>query len=155
MSKSVKDGFHNTDLQLNPPSTLPDIQDIIQQTLSRLLGWDNNNRIYRSIASDELGRLVVTEKLSGFPTYVTLQNIVTTSPDRTLNKRKGRILLYLHNLGAAVVSINTTSVVSGSNLGIFLFPGEDIYLPHWENEVWLVSNSDTTTVISVELYNEL
>lgn len=60
MGHATLSGFGNTVNDIEPLKPIPDISENIQQTLTRLMLWDNVNKIWRDAASDIDGRLIIS-----------------------------------------------------------------------------------------------
>lgn len=127
---STRDGFGNTDLGLTPYVPFPDIDEKIQQTISRLLGWDYLSDIYRSLIVDSDGRLLVssspTKADSGNNSAVTVDNVgVTLLANNPLRKS-----YVIQNLGVNIVYIqfgNTPLTTTGIALDTNGILTDDIY----------------------------
>lgn len=105
MPKANKVGFADTDLELEPYDRSPVISDDIQQSLTRLMGWDDNNNIWRSALVDVEGKLKVsssatqTDIASNGLAVVGVASIAlaAANPDRRqiIIQNKGTVAIYI------------------------------------------------------------
>lgn len=129
--KANKQGFANTDLQIEGYNAYPDISDNIQQTLARLLGFDANNQIYRALLTDPDGRLYVSTSATQAASAVNSQVTVGVVSVALVSQNNSRRSLTIQNLGAAPIylaygqaALVATGIQIPSN-GIYI---EDRYL---------------------------
>lgn len=100
MAESYKDGFGNTDLQLDPYDKKPTISDNIQQTIARLLGWHAASLTYKTILADTDGRLLVSSSPTQSALATSSQANVLLVSVQLLAANPNRKQYILENLGA-------------------------------------------------------
>lgn len=140
MSKSVIDGFGRTDSDLEPFDPSPDISGNVQQTLDRLMIWDKANRIWRKVASDIDGRLIIS--MSGV-SINTAQNYavscgVTATQLLASNPLRRKFVFF--NNGAFKIFLGFTNAVSAAN-GFPLASGATWVEDAYNGDIWGISPS--------------
>lgn len=122
---AVKNGFYDVDGILLPFERNYPITNNIQQTLSKITGFDANNALNRLLVCDSDGRLLVS--LS--PTQTSTGNISQLVMDGTtqgaLAANPSRKLLTIANRGAAIIKMSFVSPVGASNF--FTIPVGGVY----------------------------
>ena len=105
MQASVKLGFGDSDAQLEPPIQQPKVSEDIQQTLSRLLGWNSGTDRFLLVAVDVEGRLLVSQSTTKASTGVITRVTLTGSDQLVLNSNDFRRGFRLLNRGATTVKV--------------------------------------------------
>lgn len=145
---SHKDGFENTDLELFPQPKLPQIEEVIGQTVARMLGFDLNDKIWRSLRVDNDGKLVVTNDYGDeyIPVYTTT-SFGNGAALKLLSKNSKRLWFTIQNTG--IYDIIIAPISTSGFAGILLSPGGFIKMEKWNTEVWVYGYNDVgnSTVI--------
>lgn len=129
--KANKPGFGNTDLQTTIIDHYPEIEDKIVQTLSRLMGFDNANQLYRQLLADADGRLLVSSSPTQATIAVNSAAVVGIVSSQILAANNSRRSAYIQNLGGVPIYIAygiPAAIATGLQIpvgGIFI---EDRYL---------------------------
>ena len=145
MPNSLFDRFWITEANLNFRNQLPNISSDVQQTLSRILVWDESNKEFLFLRSDTDGRLQVTGSASTSDqannSSVTVNNVSTTiaaaNPDRKsiLIQNLGTQEVYFELASVALVAIGIelktnqifeTSIYTGAISGITSAGSSDV-----------------------------
>ena len=130
---SVKTRFENfwrTILRLEPETTDPIISAEIQQSLSRLMGWDYTNGWWRPSLSDSDGRLLVSTGSVKSNVCIQASGTVGGGSVVAVAENPNRKLYWVEasGVGDIYVSLNTTFTLSSA---IRLLPGmiwvDDVY----------------------------
>ena len=103
MSVSRKENFNNTEAQLAPNPTFPEISEGLQQTLARLMGLDPNNAIFRFLRTDQDGRLLVSATSLQGTTAQQPKVTVTTATINLLPANNSRRVFIIQNLGTTAI----------------------------------------------------
>lgn len=124
------ENFWRTSLRLQPETTDPDVSLEIAQSLSRLMGWDYTNGLWRPALADADGRLLVS-------TGAVKTNVVTQASGNVgggavtaVAENPNRKLYWVQaaGVGDIYVSLNPTFTLGSA---IRLLPGmmwiDDIY----------------------------
>lgn len=145
MSKSTIDGFGLTDFDLTPPERDPSVDENINQTLSRLMGWDRVRHLWRGLSTDQDGRLIIS--MSGIQTNNARQGatvnvpgayrVIPANPDR-------RLLLLFNNVGATGYLGFDASVtaLTGFPFAAGAIMRDDIYTGEW----WIIAPGGAGTI---------
>jgi len=129
--KANQDNFGNLDIASFERNPYPEISEDVQQTLSRLLGYDLGNGIYRRLLCDSDGRLYVSTSVTQGAVAVNSAVTVSLASIQLAAANGSRKSIYIQNLGANAIYVNygaTASIVTGLQIpsgGTFI---EDRYL---------------------------
>lgn len=126
MSKSQKANFFRTDLSLAPNPVLPEVDEKIQQAITRLLGWDTNNELWRSLLTDQDGRLLVSTSVTQGQSAVQTAVSVGVATVQLIGINTSRRLIMIQNLGAAAIYINFGN--PGSLTTGFQIPSNGVFI---------------------------
>jgi hypothetical protein len=131
MAKSGKRGFGRIDIEATALKDQPEILDIIQPVLSRLIAWDNANEIFKLVGLDSDGRLLVSSGSTKTKTFNESDPSIGTSAVSILAENNNRKQYLIQNVSDTDIYIGFTSSVTTS-LGYKLVPdatfGDDVYL---------------------------
>jgi len=104
--RSEKRGFGDTTLSLNPYNSNPSIEDLISQTLSRMLGWSITEERWREVAVDVDGRILVsTSPTKASNANVSLVSVGVTSTS-VLGQNSNRKQYLIQNTDTVDVFIS-------------------------------------------------
>lgn len=125
--KSILQGFNNLYVGLQPYDIEPNVSDDIQQTLSRMQGFDYSGGLWRPLKVDTDGRLSVSTSPTQGATGVNSAVSVGTSSTLVIAANASRRQLLLSNQGLQTIYITfgaTAVLATGFPLpslgGIFL-----------------------------------
>lgn len=128
--KSLKRGFNDSDLELNPYVQEPLVMDTIQQSLARILGWSDDEIRWLRLRCDTDGRLLVSAAQSKVSLATISQLTMTGGTDAALADNPTRKAFTIQNKGAAIMKLSYVTPVGASNFftiasnGIF---SNDVY----------------------------
>ncbi len=115
MSKSHLDGFGEVAIDQQPRDLLPEIDEKVQPTLARLLGWESGVPQFRLIEVDSDGRILVSTD----PTKVsdgTISHLsITATTQVVLGANSSRKYWFIRNDGVANVSFSFVTPVGSAN----------------------------------------
>jgi glucose/arabinose dehydrogenase len=97
---TTNQGFNDTENSLHPYSPNIKVDNFIQQALSRLMGFDALNHIWRNLKTDQDGRLYVSTSASQNATAVNSAVTVAQVSIQLLAANPNRKQLVIQNLGA-------------------------------------------------------
>lgn len=129
--KSNKRGFGNVDIVPDKLFYQPDISEDIQQSLSRLLGWDALNEIFKLLGVDAEGRLLVSSGATKTDTITYTIIEVETTATLVVNQNNNRKQYLLQNLSGSVTWIGFDGNVDenlGYKLAVDASFGDDVYV---------------------------
>lgn len=114
MPKVTSKGFYRTDFPIEPPPTREEITEGIIQTLTRLIGWDEDSSLFRLLTVDSDGRLLISTS----PTQTANANTSKVAPDTSdttvLNANPTRKQYTIYNNGSVTVYITFGTTVDTS-----------------------------------------
>lgn len=102
---TTNDGFNTLDLGLQPYQKDIVIADKLDQALARLLGFDVNNKTWRTLKTDSDGRLYVTTAPTQTNVAPQSNPTVGLAQSAILAANPSRKLMIIQNLGAAPIYI--------------------------------------------------
>ena len=150
MPHVTKAGFGYTALGIEPLKPNPDVSVDVQQTLARLMIWDEANDIWRPVASDIDGRLIVS--MSGVSLNVGINRAVSCAVAATLllasNPLRRKFVLY--NNGATTMYFGFTNGVTAVN-GFPLSAGAVFIEEAYNGDIWGVSPGGAVNMRILEL----
>lgn len=114
MAKSVKKGFGDTDIQLEPPSIFVDISNDIQQTIARLFGWNETQERFLLLNADNDGRLLVSQSTTKTDTGTLTRITLTGSTQLAIATNDFRRAFRLINTGATSVQVGFITPITTS-----------------------------------------
>lgn len=130
MAKIVTANFETTAFQLSPFEPSPDVTEVIQQALSRLVGWDSEAQQWRFVRVNDSGDLFATVGPEQSASLNESVFTVTTTAQIVLAVNASRKKVVFYNNGTQTVYLGGTSGTSSST-GLPLGPGasytEDIF----------------------------
>lgn len=107
----------NTDWNFNSFDLDPDISNDIQQTLTRLIGYNANYDKWLTVPVDAQGRILVsTAQVQGGSPSITSQNVLLATEKLLLSANPGRRAYIIYN--------NT-----GFTLNLYFVTGATVFLP--------------------------
>jgi hypothetical protein len=112
--KILKARFNVIDAQVEPFFITPVVSDDIQQTLSRLLGWDRNSQLWRLVETDVDGRLLVSTDATKVSVGTNSAVSVGVASTAILAANNTRRYFVLYNNGTVPIAIeyDTTAVLA-------------------------------------------
>lgn len=117
MAKAIKRGFYDVNFLVIPRERDEDISDNIQQTLSRLLGFDDSNNRFDLVKIDTDGRLLVSSSQTKTDSANNSQVAPTTSDITVLAANPDRKQYIIQNVGGVDVYLNFgATVVTGTDM---------------------------------------
>jgi hypothetical protein len=149
MSKATLDGFGRTTIGLEPFKPSPDVTEQINQAVSYLCVWDYTNEIWRPVASDVDGRLVVS--MAGISINTAINAAITCGVAATLllPNKPSRRKFALYNNSATVVYIGFSATVSAVN-GFPLASGAAFVEEAYSGEIWGISGGGAANMRYME-----
>lgn len=138
MGHSTLDGFGRTNVDVQPENLIPDISDNIQQVLDRLMVFDYNNHIWRAVAGDLDGRLIISLTGVQVNTGVVANMALVAGANLVRPANSNRRLVRFYNNGAAILYIGfTAAVVAGA---AFPFVPGSIYTEDlYTGDIWMAA----------------
>jgi hypothetical protein len=143
--KSQRKGFGITDLEVSPNDLFPSIDDTINQSIARLLGWDSISESYRSIVVDSDGRVLVSTSPTKASSSVNSVASVDDSGVTLLQANSSRKGYSIYNNGSEIVYIrfgNTPVVASGFPIPTGGFISDTVYT----GEITAITAQNTSDV---------
>ena len=135
MPHATKQGFGNTALAIEPFEPNPEVSVDIQQTLARLMIWDEANDIWRPVASDIDGRLVIS--MAGVSVNIAINRAAACGVAATLllasNPQRRKFVIY--NNAAILIYLGFTNGVTAVN-GFPLPAGAAFVEEAYSGEIW-------------------
>lgn len=111
--KILRPDLGNLEAEVEPYISLPDVDEAIGQSLSRLIGWDENNNIFRFLRCDKFGRVLTAGSDVDVLSPTQSAKSVDITDDILLNANSQRKAYIVQNLGAADIYLGF-----GSNIAI-------------------------------------
>jgi len=148
MAKSQVENINDTDLSLVPNPVLPDIDEKLGQTFSRLMVWDSAARKWRKALSDTDGRVLVSTSVTQGTVVNQPQVNVALVSIQLLAANSARRLMIIQNLGANAIFVTFgTPALAASGLqipsgGVFI----DDHFLGIVTAIALVGSNDTRIV---------
>ena len=145
MPHVTKPGFGYTALAIEPFEPNPEVSVDVQQTLARLMIWDEGNDIWRPVASDIDGRLVIS--MAGVSINNAINGALSIGAAATLifasnpNRRKFVIM----NNGSFLIYVGFSNAVTAVN-GFPLSSGATWVEESYSGEVWAISPSGANNI---------
>lgn len=144
----VESGWENLDIETVPLLAMPPLTDVVQQTLARLMGWNEASKSFRRLAVDSSGRVLTT---SGQALNGQVVRTDTTAPVApavvVLPQNQNRLLYIVQNGFTSQINIgfdNTLSTLNGIRV-----PPEGLWIDEiYRGDVWAVSTANQ----SIEIY---
>lgn len=128
--KSQFNGFGDTEFQIEPYEFNPNVSSDIQQTLSKVSGFNESNRIWKGLRVDPDGRLYVSSSPTQTNDAVNSAASVTTTSTLLLSENPDRRQYIIQNLGSSDIYLMfDTIAVAAQGIkipsdGLF---GDDVY----------------------------
>lgn len=149
----VESGWENLDIETIPLLNMPPLTDVVQQSLSRLMGWNSSSKAFRRVAVDESGRILITpgQALQGqvnyIETFAPATNAVVVLPSNP-----NRILYIVQNGFTAQIILGFDSLTSTTR-GIRIAP-EGLWTDElYRGDVWAVAASNQAIEIAEYVLN--
>lgn len=144
----VESGWENLDIETVPLLAMPPLTDVVQQTLARLMGWDEGSKSFRRLAVDSSGRVLTT---SGQALNGQVVRTDTTAPAANaavvLPQNPNRLLYIVQNGFTTQINIGFDDTLATTN-GIRV-PPEGVWVDEvYRGDVWAVSTANQ----SIEIY---
>ena len=126
--------FLNTEIFISPGAPFLRTNNFIQQTLSRLLGWNQDNKEWRALRVTNDGRLYITSQPQTVSTLEYTQVAVDTSAVQIKAANTNRRAIIIKNIADTNIYLGSDSAVT-VNTGFLLSPGEalmdELYVGAW------------------------
>lgn len=150
MSEIIKGTFPRLELELEPYLVRPEISADIQQTLARLLAWDEVNQTWRQVECDGHGYLkTVPGGNSGrYSTFV--QTDVDTTAVFVLDEHETRLSWLIKNMGSTTIYIGFDSGVL-TTTGFPIGPGEAFGDDSYNGDVYAIGDAAGGRVFRLEM----
>lgn len=148
--KVTKNNFANTDIGLSPYLVNPEISETIQQTLARLLGWDNDTQQFKLILVDGDGRVLVSTSPTQASSGVNSQATVGVASSVILAANTLRKQYIIQNLGTTAIYLGFGSaavVATGFQLPPNGIIADDVFI----GEIQAISTVAAQDVRIVEM----
>lgn len=149
MPKVRTKNFEHTDLEFVPFERSPDLSDDITQALSRLLGWDYTNEIWRRLRVDDSGAIGVVVAPSASAQLETSSVTVAGAADLLVPANANRRSIRLFNQGPDPIVIDDVAGVSLAS-GYPLPSGGEWFSDTYKGDIFGLINGTTSTVKTME-----
>jgi len=142
----------NTELEIEPHVSLPDVSLDILQTLARLMAFDKENNLFRMLKSDDGGSLRVTNAqprvMQGHGSNPGITTVHVQVVPANLNRR----MISIRNTGSVAIYLQYTTSVT-LPLGIRLDPNEQLIEDVYTGAIWGFCNIGSSGIEYHELYS--
>lgn len=117
---SDRNDIGNTDWLFDQFMNDPNISQDFQQTLTRILALDAINGIWKSLQTDQLGRLyVTTQQVQGAIPVITNVNVIAATETLLLSANNNRRAFMVINNGGSLLQLYFNSGTSNPNIPLF------------------------------------
>lgn len=112
--KSIREGFPNSDAGLEPPNLNPDISTTIQQTLDRLMAFNETQKRFLLLNCDEDGRLLISSSTTNTNTANVSRVAMSGSTQLALAQNGSRRAYRLINRSASSVKVGFVTPIASA-----------------------------------------
>lgn len=146
--KARQSDFYRTELDLNPEQIDVEFADgPIGKVLSHLLGRDRINNIWRQLALDFAGRVIVTQGVVNPIFRVGSQLAIASGNSSTIGANSARQVLFLQNIGVIPVFINFTGAATGNDL---ILPNDQVLrISGYQGAVTILNQGPSAATVNV------
>jgi len=141
--------FETTDLEIEPFERSPDLSDEIAQTLSRLLGWDYVNEIWRRLRVDATGSIGVVASPSSSAQLECSSVVVAGAADLLIAANSNRRSVRIFNQGADPIVIDDTAGLAVAT-GFPLPAGGEWFSDTYRGDIFALVSGSSSTVKIIE-----
>ena len=148
MAKSLTAQFNQTDIDLTPNPILPDISDGIQQTLTRLLIWDDTNQRWARPQLSNDGKLLVETGSGSVDTAVQATASIGTSSAAVLSTNANRKAAVIQNLSSNTIYLGF-GIPATQATGLALLPSQSFTIDFFTgviNAIAATSGNDVNII---------
>jgi len=148
--KLINPNLELTDFEFDKGFSNPDISDNYQQTLSRMIAYDEPSKLFRFVQVNSDGQLLVSSGASRTDVGNTSKALVGTSAVQILTENSGRKIFNILNNSGVTIWVDFENTVS-VDTGFPISAGTNWYEETYYGELWAIALSDDNDMRIMEI----
>ena len=151
MRRVYTPGFGAMSFEVAPPELESDLDEVLQQALTRNMGWDAVAHLWRPILVDSAGATVSSNRASNVRDFSSSSASLTTIDTQIVTPNTNRVGLRIFNFGTEVVFLYPSNPVAIGTA--WPIRGGDVFsLELYPGSVWARTETSTAVVRMLELF---
>lgn len=141
----IDTGFEDFEFETDNDPANPDISEDVQQTLARIILWDDAGQRWRAAECDNIGRLVVSPAGTSYDTITETWPAINTTAQQIVEPNPVRRWIRITNREYTEVRYGFSSAMSPSGY-LILLDGESRELVGYTGPIFIWVQTGTATV---------